>query len=205
MKRNIEICNKKIDRCRCHRFEAYGNPYPDNSNFLCLYVDSSRASLEEFEEKLAPSDCVRVDLYVEKFNAEIEEDIHKRNWVFDIKGMPVFGIRGLRLGMSHEIDDICFIIKVLSFKLNKEIVANKKDLIKNLIQDLRSTYVKKSFRELTLEAQDMKDDEAGVYFLEWVKKQVANFGGTVEMLEPHEEEGLIPDHTKKSFENIFKN
>ncbi|MFC1608884.1 hypothetical protein ACFL3M_01720 [Patescibacteria group bacterium] len=64
MLRSIWICRGgKGIGVRCERFEAYGNPIQD-ANFLCLFSESFRMPLMEFELKEVPDDCAYIERYM---------------------------------------------------------------------------------------------------------------------------------------------
>lgn len=52
IKRCIRVCRK------CIRFETYGTPPENTTNYLCLGADAFRIEgKKEYEEKQAPHDC----------------------------------------------------------------------------------------------------------------------------------------------------
>ena len=54
MPRNAEICRRK----KCDRFERYGTPPENTTNYLCLEADSQRFDTKaEFEAQEVPDDC----------------------------------------------------------------------------------------------------------------------------------------------------
>lgn len=54
MKRVESVCRKN----KCSRFERYGTPPVNTTNYLCLFADASRLeSIQEYEAKDVPEDC----------------------------------------------------------------------------------------------------------------------------------------------------
>jgi len=54
MKRMTEVCREK----QCYRFERYGTPPINSTNYCCLYADAFRFdSKEKYENQEVPDDC----------------------------------------------------------------------------------------------------------------------------------------------------